>query len=197
MKIFAHRQNDWKPGNQYGIYGAEIDVHISDRGEVVAKHDPCANPMPPVSVKHIVNHSGYNNFFVDIKQNLDVDFLEKIVRVFGKRLHGLFDVPMPSAYYAIRENLPIYQRLSEFEPYLNLVNKFWLDPLMSCSAYKLSFVPNDGKVVICSPELHGQATIVEVWDWILNRLEDNDSRIEGLVTKFPDRALKFFWEYAK
>ena len=104
---------------------------------------------------------------------------------------------MPSAYYAIRHGLPVYQRLSEFEPYLNLTNKFWLDPLMSCTAWKyqklLSSVPKeDGKVIICSPELHGQVTIVEVWTWLLERLEDKDTRIEGLVTKAPDRALKFF-----
>ena len=196
MKIFAHRQNDWKPGNEHGVYGAEIDVQVTDRGEIVAKHDPCFNQVPPVKVSAIVEHAGFDKFFVDIKQNLDLDFLEKIMDAFGDKLHGLFDVPMPAAYYAIRENLPIYQRLSEFEPYLNLVNKFWLDPLMSCTAWKyqrlLSSVPKDGKVIICSPELHGQVTIVEVWHWILERLEDKDTRIEGLVTKAPDRALKFF-----
>lgn len=199
MKIFAHRQNDWKPGNEHGVYGAEIDVQITDRGEVVAKHDPCFNLVPPVKVSAIVEHAGFDKFFVDIKQNLDVDFLEKIMDAFGDKLHGLFDVPMPAAYYAIREDFPVYQRLSEFEPYLNLVNKFWLDPLTSCTAWKyqrlLSSVPKDGKVIICSPDLHGQkysSQLIEIWNWIKDRLEDKDERIEGLVTKTPDRALKFF-----
>jgi hypothetical protein len=199
MKIFAHRQNDWKPGNEHGVYGAEIDVQVSDRGEIVAKHDPCFNPVPPVKVSYIVENAGFGKFFVDIKQNLDLDFLEKIVDAFGDKLHGLFDVPMPAAYYALRANLPIYQRLSEFEPRLDLGNKYWLDPLMSCTSWKyqrlLSTVPDGGKVIICSPELHGQTTIVEVWNWLLERLEDKDARIEGLVTKAPDRALKFFEGY--
>lgn len=199
MKIFAHRQNDWKPGNEHGIYGAEIDVYITDRGEIVAKHDPCFNEVSPVKVSAIVEHAGFDKFFVDIKQNLDLDFLEKIMDAFGDKLHGLFDVPMPAAYYAMREDLPIYQRLSEFEPRLDLGNKYWLDPLMWCTSQKyhklLSTVPDGGKVIICSPELHGQTTIVEVWHWIKERLEDKDSRIEGLVTKAPETALTFFEEY--
>jgi hypothetical protein len=199
MKIFAHRVNDWKPGNIHAAHGAEIDVQIADNGDIVAKHDPCWNQVPPILVKNIIENSGYDKFFVDIKQNLSVKFLEQIAVAFGDKLHGLFDVPYPSAYYARHLGVPIYQRLSEFEPYLNLTNMFWLDPLMSCTCDKydklLHGLPKDSKVMICSPELHGQITVPAVWDWLKYKLKEGDSRIEGLVTKAPDRALIYFKEY--
>lgn len=200
MKIFAHRVNDWKPGNFSKCYGAEIDAQINDVGRVKAQHDPCGNQIPPIDVDIIIKHSGYDKFFVDIKQNMSIEFLKMIVEAFGDKLHALFDVPMPSAYFAMRAGLPIYQRLSEFEPCLGLGNKYWLDPLVSYTECKYEFLLSKilpgGKVIICSPELHGHKA-TEVWNWIEEKLQNKDSRIEGLVTKSPDRAMRFFKEHIK
>ena len=200
MKIFAHRQNDWKPGNIHNAHGAEIDVQFTDNGEIVAKHDPYWNSVPPVSVSNIVKHSNYDKFFVDIKQNMDIKYLEMIVEAFGDKLHALFDVPYPSALYAIKAGLPVYDRISEFEHPLNLTQGVWLDPLMACFSSKyealLGRLDKNNRAMICSPELHGQGTqIIEVWGWIKDKLEAGDPRIEGLVTKAPDKAMIFFSEY--
>jgi len=199
MKIFAHRVNDWKPGNYTGAHGAEIDVQFLNDGRIVAKHDPY-HGLPPGNIANILEYSGYDKFFVDIKQQLEVKHLEKIAYIFGDKLHGIFDVPFPLQYYASRTNLPIYQRLSEWEPASNLTGRYWLDPLMACSSWKyqklLSTVKKGEKVMLCSPELHGQScNIVDVWMWVEERLKDGDERIEGIVTKLPDRALEIFKEY--
>jgi len=201
MKIIAHRVNNWKPVNRFGVYGAEIDVQVSNDGKIRAFHEP--NESRPGELDMIFDHSGYDKFFVDIKQNLDVEWLKKIVKVFGNRLLGLFDVPHPSAYYAHEAKLPIWDRLSEYEAVRGhggiSSKKFWLDPLRSWSpgAYGglLNQVPKDGQVIICSPELHGRRgdMILDCWEWARNRVQvKGDERIFGIVTKKSQDAKEFF-----
>jgi len=200
MKIIAHRVNKWKPVN-IGVYGAEIDVQISHDGKIRAFHEP--NESRPGELGMIFDHSGYERFFVDIKQNLDVEWLKKIVKAFGTKLIGLFDVPHPSAYYAHQAKLPVWDRLSEYESVRGhggaRSKKFWLDPLRSWnpSAYGglLNQVPKDGKVILCSPELHGRrgAMIEDCWGWARDRIQKKgDDRIFAIVTKTPQAAKDFF-----
>jgi hypothetical protein len=195
MKIFAHRVNDWKPGNIHGIYGAEIDVQFSDTGKIVAKHEPYGNQVPPIPIENVLKHSGFDKFFVDIKQNMDTKYLQKIVDLFGDKLHALFDVPYPSMFFCIREQLPVYGRISEQESAIDGVKGYWLDPLEDTSLDKytslLAQVPHNSKVIVCSPDLHLEP-FHDVWEWLQFRINSGDTRIEGIVTKQIMNAKHFF-----
>ena len=99
----------------------EVDVHIKYNGEVVVKHSPddrhselpIKDYFKAMEYPYLPNH--VDKYFVDIKQNMDVYYLKKIVNIFGDKLLGLFDVPFPSSFYANKAGLPIYRRISEYE----------------------------------------------------------------------------------
>lgn len=195
LKIIAHRVNHWNVRNKHGVYGAEIDVQVMNDGTIKAVHDP--NDWRPGSISEIFDYAGYYKFFVDIKQNLDVRFLRRIVDLFEDRLIGLFDVPWPSAYYARRAGLPIWERLSEYEPVRGKCKRFWLDPLRGWHSSKyerlLKQVPRGSKVIVCSPELHEESQsseLISCWGWIKDNVANG--RIYGLVTKKPKSAMDFF-----
>ncbi len=188
MKLIAHRINDWKPGNIHGAYGAEIDVQVCDDGRLRAKHNPSDNQLPPIPIEEVIDHSGYERFFVDIKQNLDIYYLRKIVYAFGDKLIGLFDVPFPSSFYAYKDNLPIYSRVSEYELPYKMLGKVWLDPLESYNIHKYASLLirakyqawDSIKTIVACPSLHGKglSECVPVWRWASKQKE-----VFAIVTK--------------
>jgi len=200
MKVLSHRQNDWKPVNKSGIWGAEIDVQVCDDGELRARHDPDPGAYYSGDIDIIFDHSDFERFFVDIKQNLDIKWLKRIVEKFGHRLIGLFDIPFPSAYFARIAGLPIYARLSEFEPVVRLFDSFWVDPLVSqkytTHARLITSTDKNHKIIVACPSLHGHDLEASrnVWETFVNleTMKDKDwGVIEGVVTKFPLEAMEF------
>ena len=198
MKIFSHRQNNWKPRNELGLYGAEVDIQVCDDGQLRTKHEP-AFDINNIELSIILEYSGYEHFFVDIKQNLDVKWLKLIHKTLGDKLFGLFDIPFPSAYFAAKENMPIYARLSEFEPTSYLFDKYWVDPLDSQTKHIHSTLITSTEahhnLIIACPSLHGHtlAECLIVWDILINLQNHQYKRwgnIDGIVTKFPQEASK-------
>lgn len=197
MLIINHRANNLTDVAKVSC--AEIDVQIYTDGDVVVQHDIDGEGW---KASHFLNHSPYETFFLDIKQNLPIHKLKKIAKKFEGRSLGLFDVPFPSAYCAIKEGLDVWGRLSEFEPLNPLFDKFWVDPLASWDKNRyLSLMAQtelNHKMIIASPELHGVEDVDKIFDaWEAVRLKVNGNitvggEVVGLVTKHPKQAKEFF-----
>ena len=188
MRIIQHRYND--PNDSLYAKSVEIDVHVIENGSLAVKHDP--DSIGVRASYFAKNTPNIDGFFVDIKQNLSVPHLKRIVGTFGKKLLGIFDVPFPSAYFATKAGLPVYARLSEFEPVQMLFDKFWLDPLVSWTPKKylelFGSTSTHHKVVVAAPSLHGHSCATDIR--VAQALERADvcSQIEGFVTKHPRRV---------
>jgi len=196
MQILAHRI--LKPSKEYEA--VEIDVQVDEGGAPVVWHD-CTNLLIGKTLHTYMEQSAARSIFVDIKQNLPVEQLRNIVDVVGDRLLGLFDVPFPSAYFARKEGLPIYARLSEYEPVNRLFDSFWVDPLaaqtFSTHAHLITSTDPHHKLVVACPSLHGHHLEYsrDVWR-TFKRLNESTGRrqwgnILGMVTKFPLEARSF------
>lgn len=181
---------------------AEVDVHISYKGQVVIKHNPDdrSGEWPVEEYLASMEKKGLTGYLVDIKQNLDVKYLDRIAKAFGSKLIGLFDIPWPSLHDALRKTtLPIYCRVSEYEPFHTSYPGVWLDPLMlwTPSHYVSLFrhieaqgAPN---IIVAAPSLHGHRKEMDLK--VMRRLLDEDSKgnlklIKGVVTKHVDYLAK-------
>lgn len=203
MKIIQHRvDGDSKSLSPY----AEVDVHINHFGHVVIGHDPddLINYDEFTYVADV--YDKHDKFFVDIKQNLPLKHLKKIVDVFGNKLLGIFDVPWPSAFYAQKDKIaPIYHRVSDYESPFPFGSAFWIDPIGTNFApfdYDrilintfIAIAGRSSKFIVACPSLHGydlKAT-VSVWEFIRAAQKiGQEIAVEGIVTKFTEEAKEFF-----
>lgn len=183
MLIIQHRANNLTDPVTSDI--AEVDIHIDMNGDIVVKHDPSDSGW---QLDYFLACTKHKKFFVDIKQNLSVDYYNKIIEEFGDKLIGLFDVPFPSSFFANKEKLPIYRRISEYESNdTNFYTRFWIDPLLSWGPEKYSILISRnimyGKIIVACPSLHGQSIEVckKLWRYLEQRKD-----IEGIVTKYVD-----------
>lgn len=190
MLVIQHRVNEL--GAPAFTDVAEIDVHIDKYGRILVKHCPDEEGS---TLSYYLSSSKHKKFFVDIKQNLSVEHYKKIIKAFGDRLFGLFDIPMPAAYFTDREGIDFYHRLSQFEDasYLskNSGNKYWLDPLgnwpgecdLHTYSHLLGNILYSDFVVIACPSLHnrGLQACIDVWKLAAG----NKDKVVGIVTKYP------------
>ncbi len=185
MLVIQHRSNDISKAclSEY----AEIDVQINHKGKPIVRHNPYGDY---VRLDMFINLMKYDKVFVDIKQNLDVKDLKKIVEECGDKLIGLFDVPFPSVYYASHWRWPIYHRVSEWESGYPIYgpSKYWLDPLENYHVEKYQIL-YDGiqnrsqgfdQIIVACPSLHFEPidSSIKIWEW----MKDKKS-IQGIVTK--------------
>jgi len=185
MKIIQHRVNEdgyWaRPRAKY----AEVDIQIDTNGDVVARHNP-EDPWRGWGFQYLPRWSG---FLVDIKQNLSIEHLQRIVECFDNKLIGFIDVPFPSVYFAAtRAAMPIYGRYSRYEPFNALYRRLWLDPIgypLPLEYYELmDRVPTwIEDVIIAAPSLHGESCQEDI---AVCRYAKKFKNISGIVTKYPE-----------
>lgn len=189
MKIIQHRVNGaggLRPRSKW----AEIDVHVDHNGNLIAKHDP-DDPWPTYAESYVPSWDG---FFVDIKQNLRVEYYNKIAELFGSKLIGLFDVPFPAAYFLAKSKpaYPVYYRYSELEKQQYFATHLWLDPIVSQDFYAYANLINDAmsytkSIIVAAPSLHGGSLNDDknIY-WLLKNMgrQNNGLPIDGLVTKY-------------
>jgi len=194
MLIIQHRANSLSDSVTSNC--AEIDIHLDVYGDLGVKHDVCESGW---ILQSFLERTGYKNFFVDIKQNLSTKDYLRVIEIFGDRLIGLFDVPMPAAYFLSRDNIPFYARLSEFELPDTLSTRYWLDPLTKWDGTihnaLLTMLAPRNRVVVACPSLHGQSVEKCENVWSLFSLWDKTEGapiIEGIVTKHVLRCQEFF-----
>lgn len=196
MMILQHRANNLAKPVKTNY--AEIDVQIDATNQIVVSHELWTEGA---QVDYFLDNSRYEKFLINIKQNLDVKDLRRIVNKFYKRSLGLFDVPFPSAYYAVKAGLKVWGRLSEYEKLNRLFSRFWVDPLVAQTPdHFLTLIaqadPNH-ELIIASPDLHGASfdNVLSVWE-ALKCERNNDivvrRKIVGLVTRYAEVAKGFF-----
>lgn len=197
MKIIQHRANGIVPNQIPAVDYAEIDVQVSHNGEIVVGHDLWGVCY---GAGLYLKKSRYKKHLLNLKQNLPIEKIDEIAKLFEGRSLGFFDVPFPSAYYAHKRMHVIWTRLSEYEPITNKFSRFWADPLESHGIQdygNLVVQANKGEeIILASPDLHGKSLdeSMEVWN-IVNFVNNisNRGNVVGLVTKYPKEALEHFY----
>jgi len=200
MLVIEHRANFLTEPEKSTL--GEIDVHILENGKFAVKHDIYEGGW---ILEHFLKHSMHDRFFVDIKQNLKVGVYERLIETMGDRLIGLFDVPMPAAYFLAKKGVKFYERLSEFENPTALTDRFWLDPLAN------QVVPHferllwettaNQKFIYASPELHGCSMLEAANAWGSLKAfvsgKNRFAKLEGIVTKYPEEFSKIWADLDK
>lgn len=126
-----------------------------------------------------------SQFYVSVDKKLDVKEAQSIAA--DRRFLGFLGAPFPTAYHLRKAGLPIYARLSEFEPVNRLFDKFTVDPLASWGVGKYVNLfkqadPNHELIVVC-PSVHGHMTDGQIIEAALDY-----PMIKGLVTNMPKLA---------
>jgi hypothetical protein len=180
-----------------GGYGIETDLRDLN-GEVVVSHDPPkrgACTMDRFLAAYAAKGTG-----MPLALNIKADGLQSaIATAAGKhRVQNffLFDMSVPDSLHYLRAGLPVFVRLSEYEPETSLLDHasgVWLDAFES-EWWTLDVVRSlqaRGKTVaIVSPELHRRPHET-LWR-TLKGLEAETRQELMLCTDFPDAASEAF-----
>lgn len=189
VKFFQHRVNhlNWTGTPQYSEYG-EIDIQIDNLGRVMAQHDP--DEKYPIYVEQLLDR--YKSFIVDIKQNMQLCYFDKIAAAFGNKLEGFIDVPYPCAS-EVRRKYKVFERHSEYEKN-SCAEQYYLDPLKSWDeSYKelmeeISCYGSPNETIIAAPDLHGVAAVNSLQ--VISDLIKEYPQIYGIITKHPVEMAK-------
>lgn len=205
MDIIAHRgftlgpekarTNHLENAFQLG-FGIEFDIRDSKDGIVLA-HDPWEKDAKLL-----------NDFLSGVP---DKGLLAFNIKSCGLAIHiknlldnhqispsrcFFFDMAIPDQINYLKYHLPVFHRISEFEPLTPLLQKskgVWLDSFES-TWWDAEFVENllkrDLKVCIVSPELH-QRRHQSCWDYMKKHRLHQNSNI-SLCTDFAVDAKNFF-----
>jgi hypothetical protein len=179
-------------------YGIETDVRDAV-GTLVISHD-----MPRGGEMELGDFLRRCARFPDARPlalNVKADGMQRAMAAqlsaCGVHGHFVFDMSVPDALAYIREGVPAFTRLSEFEPipaFLARATGVWLDAFESdwFETDAIRGLLDAGKqVCVVSPELHGR-NHVELW----RRLRESDTHRSpsmALCTDYPDKAREFFY----
>lgn len=207
LKILAHRgywqeaqeknslaalERAWASG-----YGIETDLRDID-GTIVVCHDlPDRGALPFVNLLQAYVVRGKTS---PLALNIKADGLQSAVAQALTRCQAVdyfvFDMSVPDSLSYLRAGMPVFARLSEFEPHTLLHDRaagLWLDAFET-EWWSLDLVralrAQTKKVAIVSPELHGRPH-QGVWQALRELAPEI---VEGLLlcTDFPEDAERFF-----
>jgi hypothetical protein len=210
MEIIAHRGYWVNPKEKNTViaftralkngFGIETDFRDLN-GELVVSHD-----IPTAGAIKVVE-------FVDIYKSHPVS-APMALNIKSDGLHGLihefiadakfksvfvFDMAVPDMRGYLKNHIPTFARLSEYEPhpaFLKDCKGVWLDAFESewYGVEKINSLLNQmKKIVIVSPELHGRPHLA-LWGFIrAHDFHRND--LISICTDFPKQAKEYF--YAK
>jgi glycerophosphoryl diester phosphodiesterase len=207
MKILAHRGYWREPleKNSFaaferawsGAYGIETDLRDLD-GDIVVSHDP---PQRGVfGFESLLKTYTAKGNETPLALNIKADGLQSAVAQLLARYQVknffVFDMSVPDSLHYLRAGLPVFLRLSEYEPRTALIDRaagVWLDAFERdwWTLDTVRALHAQGKsVAIVSPELHGRPYEGQ---WQSLRLLDTDIRNAlMLCTDFPEEADRFF-----
>jgi len=173
-----------------GFSGAEIDVRIH-LGEIVLAHDPFQGGV--ALEEWLLNFTG-NFLILNTKETGLESHLSEIVQAIAPDVDYVFlDLPTPSLVKAVRDQLPVAVRLSEYESLVamsEITNKLiWVDSFTGnwqhlvdspSLASKLS-----GKVCLVSPELQGRDKSLHRQEFIELKhfMQENPNVVDMICTK--------------
>jgi hypothetical protein len=178
-------------------YGIETDVR--DRlGTSVIAHDPPDDAAMTLLdfLRDRASHAPKTPLALNIKADGLAADLRRLVATADSGDLFVFDMSVPDTLHYLRAGLPVFVRLSEYEPQSVLLDRaagVWLDAFESdwWEADMLRGLTGRGKqVAIVSPELHRRPHEA-VWQKI-GSVEPAVMDRLLLCTDFPDLAERFF-----
>lgn len=207
MKILAHR-GYWRESHEKNgfdaferawarDYGIETDLRDRD-GQIVISHDPpdaSAASFEPF-LQAYVERGKDTPLALNIKADgLCVPVAQLLARYSVKNFF-VFDMSVPDSLHYLQAGMPVFLRLSEYEPQTGLFSRaagVWLDAFERdwWTLDMLREIRWDGKsVAIVSPELHRRPH--EALWLALRGLEPGLLSDTLLCTDFPEEAEAFF-----
>ena len=208
IKIIAHRgywtdsaeKNTSRAFTRALENGFGIETDFRDlNGELVVSHD-----MPTVGVmKASALIEAYRTHPVSAPMALNIKsdglhgLMDEFIKYAGFQSSFVFDMAVPDMRPYLKNHIPTFTRLSEYEPYpafLDSCKGVWLDAFESewYGADTIASLLNQHKqVAIVSPELHGRAHTT-LWEFIKsNNFHRND--LIAICTDFPMHAKEYFY----
>lgn len=179
-------------------FGTETDVRDLD-GTLVIAHDPPRKGA--MTVEAFLSRHASVDAALPLALNVKADGLQTMVAELLQRFEVpdafVFDMSIPDTLGWLKAGVPVFTRMSDFEPDPVLADRcagIWLDAFQSDwwdAATVESQVASGRRVCIVSPELHKREHI-PVWE----RLADAGDLIATddvmLCTDFPEAAKEFF-----
>jgi hypothetical protein len=208
MNIIAHRGFWLQPDEKNSAiaftralkngFGIETDLRDFS-GHLVISHDIPSNQA--MNVEEFLDLFLSNPVILPIALNIKSDGLCDLVSEFISRAQFrrvfAFDMSVPDMRSYLKNNIPVFTRLSEYEPipvFLDVCRGVWIDSFKSdwYSAEIINSLLNAGKeVAIVSPELHGRSHIF-IWELIRNNNIHRNESI-SICTDFPMEAQEYFY----
>lgn len=194
MNSMAAFERAWSGG-----YGIETDLRDLD-GEVVISHDPPRKGACTLAqfLEAYDARGAQTPLALNIKADGLQDAVAKALAQYRVRNAFVFDMSVPDSLHYLRQGLPAFVRLSEYEKETALLERatgIWLDAFES-EWWSLDLIRSlcsrKKSVAIVSPELHGRP-YEPTWH-TLKGLERNLRDTLMLCTDFPDIADRFFGE---
>lgn len=211
MNIIAHR-GYWKTAREKNScwafqravtmgYGVETDVR-DYKGNLVIAHDiPSGKAVSVDKAFKIFSKMSKNQILaVNIKSDGLQSDVKKYLRKFGIKNYFIFDAAIPDLLLYRKNKIAHYIRLSEYEPFSDLIYKadgIWLDALADdwYGADLLLKILKMGKNVgVVSPELHGRS-YQRVWALLRDNRVSRYSQQIFLCTDHPVEAEGYFQEF--
>lgn len=207
MKFLAHRGHWLTPEEKNGFaaferawsgsYGIETDLRDL-AGEIVVSHNPPHHGA--IGFERLLQARIAWGPETPLALNIKADGLDTLIAGLIERYrikdYFVFDMSVPDALHYLRAGMPVFLRLSEYEPGTPLLERaagVWLDAFeddwWSVDMLR-SFQAQRKAIAIVSPELH-QRPHQSLW----RRLKELEPDVRSnlmLCTDFPDEADKFF-----
>jgi hypothetical protein len=192
MNSMAAFERAWAGG-----YGIETDLRDLD-GEVVISHDPPRRGAHTLAqfLEGYAARGADTPLALNIKADGLQDAVAKALAQYRVRNAFVFDMSVPDSLHYLRNGVPAFLRLSEYEGETALLERaagIWLDGFES-EWWSLDIIrtlcSRKKAIAIVSPELHGRPH-ESAWQ-MLKGLEGNLRDMVMLCTDFPDRADAFF-----
>ena len=172
--------------------GYSVEIDFRDReGRLVVAHDPPSREEYPILSSILDLHARLHpTQFLAL--NAKAAGLAELLPALGPSAF-VFDVLVPEISAYTSRGIKVGVRVSEYElPPWNLVSAdwVWLDPLMGDDSYLERMVantPENKRIVLVSPELHGRSPI-RTWQLFFSlRAAGHDLY---LCTDHPERVLE-------
>ena len=203
MRLLAHR-GWWREAAERNSLGAferawsrgwGIETDLRDRlGQLVVSHDP---PGPEAeSFENIVRRHAALAPATPLALNIKADGLAAAVAAAAGAVKDrfVFDMSLPDTLPYLRSGLPVFVRLSEYEPETALIERaagVWLDAFEGqwwTPDTVLALLGRGKAVAVVSPELHGRPHLL-AWT-ALKTLGVHGGLM--LCTDHPEAAEAFF-----
>jgi len=182
-----------------GGFGLETDIRDLD-GALVISHDPPRHSDDIIPFEWLLDFYVSNACTGMLALNIKADGLAAIsgeaLRRYGVTRYFAFDMSIPDMLAYVRAGMPVYSRVSEYEPAPALAAEssgIWLDNFNGAfpqTETAARFLAHGKPIAIVSPELHRRPH-ESLWTSLRDHSELDMSSLL-LCTDFPDEAALFF-----